>query len=317
MKIADNILLRYLYLFYPYNKVWLKCNNIWDIDFCMCVDEVELNIGVLLYNILAQNNELKYSFEFRDYEKNSYYPMKISAWVPPSTGVATSCKLCSELELFRTIKSDDFETIKKRLKSDMEINYEIKFPEFFIASCLYKVNNDETLKRSDIIKYLFLKKPSIFLTYIEKFAEFVESENINSKEFIKVHLDLIASVLVFFAEKKDSNILGDVLDVFDEERFQYNYNLIGREGNLKEITYEKLSSLVTCQLPKFNLRKYNINKFERLVRIIDINIKDNIFLETYFTIYKNLQKIVENQSRQNDTAIKTAMDSFLKYINNS
>ncbi len=313
MKIANDILLRYLHLFYPANADWLICNNVWDIEFCKCIDDVELNIGVLLYNILS-HEQLKYTFEFREYKGNNYYPMKISAKVKPNGNVANICKICNELTLFKALREADTEKLKKRLSYDIELHYETKFPEFFIASCLFKVNHESTLQRSDIIKYLFLKKPDIFLDYVGKFTAYAKDEKLDSIDFAKVHLELIDFILSFFAEKKDSNILGDVLQVLENPQFVNNYNCKGRTKNLKSLSYDKLSNLITLQLPKFNLSKYNITMFETLARTIDNNIEKNDFLTNYVQIFENLMKIAESQNRQKDTSIVDAMTSFQNYI---
>jgi hypothetical protein len=267
---------------------------------------------VILYNVLV-HNEAKYTFEFRDYAENPYYPMKISVNATPNKDVVQICEFCNELTCFKTKKIDDEEKLdklRKNLKSDIDWNYGTKVPEFFVASCLFQLNTNPDIERINIIKYLFFKKPDIFLNYIEKFTDFIKSETKKSPEFIEVHLKLIVSILDFFKENKEPYILGDVLAIFENKLFKKNYDVCERIGNIKNITIENLSDIFSPHFTKFNLNKYTISIFERLIKAIKEKVEDVEYKQNYEDIYDDLVVIAKFQKRENDESIKDAFKTL-------
>lgn len=310
--IAKNILYRYAYMFYPSNSVWLNvCNYKWEPRTCSCIDEIEINIAILLYKII--NDEDKhYKFIFRDYLENHCYPMKLL-----NKGVQfdnfKKCEFCKDFSVFKLMEdvfSKDFDGLAEGRKICLE---EKEKAIIFVALCLFAIRTKK-LNRLDIFKYLFLKDSRVFLLYLNEFYEFLNANVTKSnkdtyKTFISAHLEIIDSVLSIYANSEDTNILGDILLGLDNEFFKKNYSFTDSTiNNFKKYYNETFVNFQRSQPEHLLLNTRNISIMKNIMVLLkNLDIQN---LKIFESIFRNIEKILLVQKRNNEGQISEIMSNF-------
>ena len=315
LSVAERVLNRYIYLFYPQNDEWLNCSLRLDDD-CVCVDEVQLNIACLLFNRLMGDND-KCRFEFNNYMDDSLYHMKIY----DTTFDLSLFKLCPYCELLKFV---DGEAHKNQIPSFVRLEERRKLVEYdesiivYLAFCLLNVNRDKSLHRSDILRFYFLKNQNAFFEYLQELKKHLAYKVHCEEDSLLFHIELIEYVLRVYALNEQSNILGDIFKIFEEPLFCKNYDC---EKELGTIRRELKKSVTEYDNPKLPIFKVNvlpditiISVIASIATVVKENYNWDAYKNTFNNIHNYLNKILESQKRLNETRISRDMTKLQNII---
>jgi len=312
--ISERIINRYIHIFYPANINWLKCNKVWNIKLCRCIDEFELNIAVLLFNAVIGNGITNVIFHFREDVDNKTYYMKVKN-KNIDLNSFPFCKYTEELKLVNCRETLVFnESFDGGKELDAIVDYDESIITY-ISLCLLKVNRDTKFNRNDILKYYFLKNPQGFSKYLCDFYEFINTASKLNEDFLDFHIKLIGSILEFHSSDLDSNILGDVCDAFDEQFFKENYKCENNLNIIKKLFLQSVSKYEISKLPVLNIKipQRNVTIISLMTNVAKIIKKksnwDNQKSEMN-SIKNHLEAIIKAQRRTKEKQIKTDMEEL-------
>lgn len=313
---VERIINRYVYIYYSENKNWLKCNKYWNVKLCRCVDEIELNILSLLFNsiVYKQNNM---GFEFRDYTKNSYYYMKITN-KDCNISNLNFCDYCKDM---RVVKHDPHANKIGELDSANEQNKIVRYDEsviMYCALCLLAVNS-VALNRHDIFKFYLLKCKNAFSKYLVQFKIFLKETGRINNTFLKYHIELIEFILKKYALNEESNIFGNILDVFDNDVFKRNYKIENNAEIIKEQLEEDLAGYITDELPMLNFMVYSdqttiISVITDIAKLIKCKSDWKLYKVNFGHIYDYFLSILKQQRRENEDKFQSDMEALKKIM---
>lgn len=211
--VAERIIDRYTYIFYPYNHNWLKCIK-WDKYFCKCLDEVELKLVVQLYNCLM-DKDIQFHVLFDNSQKNPFYDdMNIDAPLPK-----ISRKICEFAQPDGLTLYKPYIKPKKVIIDDLfRKDYDVAIT--YSTLCLLLFNRK--VERKKLFEHCFLCSPFMFANYLFDLCSFIKNSKSIDCNFYKRHLILISDVLKCFSEEKNLPDW-DPFDQMREDDFTGNY----------------------------------------------------------------------------------------------
>lgn len=314
MELAKKIVERYIYIYYSENAHWLQCNKIWNDKWCMCIDEIELNVATLLFKGMVYHSE-NIRFEFRDYTDCNYYYMKISDR-DCDISAFDLCEYCKDIKI---IKHDPLKNKKKSINGIEEQDLIIRFDESIVMYCVLCLLSANQSNRSDIIRFYLLKRKNAFTKYLLQLKNFLDGKKGLKNDFLEFHVKLIEFILEKYALGEKTNLLEDVFSVFDNDIFQKNYKIENNANVIKEQLEEDVTKYITDELPELSLK---IQPYGTTIISVIANITKNIKTLYDWELYKNhfkniynyLIKILKLQRRETEHDMKNAMKDFNKYL---
>ena len=290
--------------------MWLHCNMFWNIKLCRCLDEIEVNIALSLYEkILGLNSDVV--FVFNSMEEKPYY-MSINNR-KCNLSDYQFCEYCDEIKCIMHEPEKDKNLFKDVRKEQRTILDEAEI--MYCVFCLLAVNRTNQLDRGDIVKLYFLKCENVFSKYLVALRTFLNNEENLSLAFLEFHVELIGFILKKHANSESSNILGDVYAVINETYFKENYQC----NHNAEMIKEKLENLViginSERLPVLNLDipRYNstvISVIPDIARIVKSRYDWNRLRKYFVDIHSNIETILRSQKRYGENRMKSEVNKL-------
>lgn len=301
---------RYTYLFYPKNSMWLQCNMFWNIKLCRCLDEIEVNVALSLYEkISGLNSDVMFLFNSQDGEP---YYMSVNNRKCILSDYQF-CEYCDEIRFIMHEPEKDENLFQDARKEQRVILDEAEI--MYCVLCLLAVNRTNELDRSDIIRLYFLKCENAFSKYLTALRAFLNNEENLSLVFLEFHIKLIEFVLKKHANNESSNILGDIYVVINEACFKENYQCNHNAEMIKERLENLVIGINADRLPVLNLDipRYNstiIAVITDIAKIVKSRYDWNKLKKHFVDIHSHTEAILRLQKRYGENKMKSDVNKL-------